>query len=408
MQTTASTYASVPVDKGISIFQRPGSQTWFLRISRGGKKTRESLHTRRQDLALMIAQRRAEEVLSQRHGVPLARDPLIQDLLKQYKVHIAMRNRPASQRINLDNLKRVMAYIRKLIRQSRPLRVSDFHPEVLESYMRERLQKGISPATINRERSTWASFFGRAARRGILRFNPMKVVDRLPEVRKRLPITLSEEQSNALLAEAAKPVPFHGRGGKGTGNSRSRFTPVHDLVLAALNSGARVGELLHLEWTDIDWTLGRLKIVNKEDHLLKDREDRVVAANELLMEMLRRRQAEFGEQRWVFPSQSGTTLDRSNLLREFKMLAERAGIPWANFNILRHTALTAVARAGAPMAVLREIAGHASSRTTEKWYLGSVGGENWKLPEVGRFPKSVDVAQTSPGKNQIHSAGEAP
>ena len=179
-------------------------------------------------------------------------------------------------------------------------------------------------------------------------------------------------------------MPFHGRGGKGAGNSRERYTPLHDLILFALNTGARLGEAIYLEWTDVDLEGGLIKILNKPEHLVKDREDRIVRANPILLTMLcRRHAARNAEVRRVFPSMKGAVLDRRNLLREFKIAAKRAGLESANYLVLRHTALTALARSGAPLFVLKEVAGHSSVRTTERYYIGSMGGEGWAVPILG-------------------------
>lgn len=383
MKELEATPGAIPVDKGVTIYKRTPEGSWMLHLAAGGRRERRSLHTRRRDLALRIARARAEELVGRRHGLALASDPSIADLMDLYRTHAKLRNRASTQRLNFDNLKRFLDFLRVRLPKPRALRVSDVEPAALEAYMAARLAKGIKPATINRDRCTLSTFFRRAARRGLIRRNPIEAVDPLPGLKKRLPTTLGPEQISRLLEEAERPVPFHGRGGKGAGNSRERLTPLGDLIRTALNSGLRLGELVHLEWADLDWEGRRLRVVNKEEHQLKDREDRVVGANPALMQLLRRRHGALHHPRWIFPSQAGGLLDRRNLLREFKAAAARAGVPWANFLILRHTALTALARSGAPMLVLREVAGHESTRTTERYYIGSLGGGDWTIPTLG-------------------------
>ncbi len=396
-----TSYASISIGAGVSLYQRPESDYWVLRVSQGGRKVRTTLRTRSMQQALIIAHQRAEEVLSQVHGVPIANDPHFEGLLKQYREHIELRNRPQTKRLNLDNIARLTTFIRGRLAKPRALRLSDFNPETLETYMKVRLAAGISPATINRERTTWKTLFRRAARRRLIRASPVDLVDPLPEIRHRIPTTLSKDQISRLLEEATRQVPFHGRGGKGQGNGRPRATPMHDLVIVILNSGARLGEIVFLEWCDIDWDLGRLQLRSKPEYLLKDGEDRTISANPLLLETLRRRQKEVGEQhRWVFPSQSGSPYDRRNLLREFKVIAERAEIPDANWRTLRATGLTALARSGASLWVLKEASGHQDVRTTSRYYLASMGGESWALPELGRS-ESVTA-----GQEQISSLGK--
>jgi integrase len=394
MPTTTATFAApLSVGAGITLFRKSNSPYWYINESRGGRRVRASLRTRILKQALVIAHQRAEEALSQIHGVPVANDPPFEPVVKLYKEHIELRNRPSTRRLNLDNLARLVKYVRSGVGSPRPLRLSDFNPETLEKYMKSRLERGLSPTTINRERTTWKTMFRRAARRRLIRASPVDLVDPLPEVRHRLPFTLTKEQISRLLEEAMMLVPFHGRGGKGQGNGRTRLTPMRDLVITVLNTGARLGEIAFLEWRDVDWELGRIHLQSKPEYLLKDSEDRTVAANRLLLETLKSRLEELGdEQRWVFPSQNGGPFDRRNLLREFKIIAERAGIPSANWRTLRNTGLSALARSGASMWALKETSGHQDVRTTSRFYIGAMGGESWALPELGRLGPAVDGA----------------
>lgn len=378
------TTRTIPIDAGVFLYQRRQGGIWHISVAKNGQRERYSLRTWKRDLALQIARQRAEELASVRAGNLPSRDPFIGDLMKLYEAHSKLRNRESTEKLNFDNLKRIFEYVGQQVRPSRPLRLSDFSPDVVEAYMRERIALGIKTSTVNRERSTLHAFFSRASRRRVIRENPISMVDPIPDIRQRIPVTLSAAEIEALLKAAASPVPFHGRGRKGRGGSRDRLTPVHDLVLFALNTGARLGEILHLEWSDLDLDQRLIRIVNKIEHGLKDREDRALRANALLLEVLERRRGKREASRWVFPSQAGGVLERSNVLREFKSVAEKAGIPSANFLILRHTALTSLARCGVPPFVLKEIAGHRSLRTTERYYIGQLGGWEWSPPVLGR------------------------
>lgn len=376
---------TIPIDRGIFLFQRSGAPWWHLSVQRGGKRVKYALHTRNRTHALMIARQRAEELIGATNQVILAQDPLLEQLIPQYKRHIELRNVSSTRRLNLDNLDRICQFIRARLAKDRPLRLSDFSPDTIEEYMKERISAGIAAPTVNRDRSTLYTLFRRAARRRMIRLNPIEAVERIPEVRKRLPGTLSASEVESLLEEAAHEIPLHGRGGKGKGNSRPRLTPLHDLILFAANTGARLGEILHLEWSDVSFDQAEIRIVEKDDHPLKDRIERAVAANPLVLGMLRRRHAARNpEQSLVFPSAKGTLLDRRNILRELRIVSKKVKLEHTTFILLRHTALTALARIGVPPFVLKQIAGHATLRTTERYYIGDVGGRLCIPPCIGK------------------------
>ncbi len=374
---------TVPIDRGIFLFRRNGKPWWHLSVQRGRKRQKYALHTRNLNYALTIARQRAEDLVGAANQVILSRDPLLEHVMPQYERHIELRNVPATRRLNLDNLDRIIRFIRSRLRCDRALRLSDFSPDVIEDYMKARLASGIAAPTVNRDRSTLYTLFRRAVRRRMIRVNPIEAVDRLPEVKKRVPPTLMEREVVQLLREAASEVALHGRGGKGKGNSRPRITPLHDLILFAVNTGARLGEIIYLEWCDIRFDQAEIRILEKEDHKIKDRMERVVGANSLVLEMLRRRDGSKTSDKLVFPSAEGTILDRRNVLRELKLVAKRVGLERTNFLLLRHTALTALARTGIPPFVLKQIAGHATLRTTERYYIGDVGGRLCVPPCIG-------------------------
>ena len=57
-----------------------------------------------------------------------------------------------------------------------------------------------------------------------------------------------------------------------------------------------------------------------------------------------------------------------NLIRDFKNLLSRAGLPDIRFHDLRHTSASLLAAQGVPVRVAMEILGHSDIRTTQNIY----------------------------------------
>jgi integrase len=239
----------------------------------------------------------------------------------------------------------------------------------------------VSPTTINRELGTLSTFLNFARKRRHIRCNPAERVEPLP-VPKWLPRVLDKKQVRSLLDAADAPVPFHGRGGKGKGNARQRLTPLRDMILFAVNTGARLGEMLYMEWGDVDLKGRAVFFRNKPEHRLKDYADRKVKANRTVLRVLARRKLATQGARWIFPSAVGGVIDRANALRELKGAALAAAVPLANWQALRRTFLTHCAMAGMPPFILKDIAGHSSIRTTETFYVNVGGGGSWAPPSI--------------------------
>ncbi len=140
--------------------------------------------------------------------------------------------------------------------------------------------------------------------------------------------------------------------------------------------GLRRGELVALAWRDVDLDTGTLRVRASKTAAGV----RTIALSSMLVQVLRahwafqlqERRAQglnWKEQSLVFPSSVGTPLSARNLYRHFKSVLTKAGLPDVPFHWLRHTALTRLAEANTPPAVLQAIAGHTKFSTTAEIYV---------------------------------------
>jgi integrase len=85
--------------------------------------------------------------------------------------------------------------------------------------------------------------------------NPVSDINRKKEARGRTRFLLDEERT-ALLEACAK----------------SEWSALHTLVLLAITTGARKGELIRLKWTDVDLKKGRALVRETKNysHLVVD------------------------------------------------------------------------------------------------------------------------------------------
>jgi integrase len=145
------------------------------------------------------------------------------------------------------------------------------------------------------------------------------------------------------------------------------------VYLCAAMTGARQGELLALRWQDVDWTARRIRIrrnlVRGEFGTPKSkRSSRSVPLADVLggeLDRLHQATAYRADADLVFAHpHTGRPLDRSKLLKRFKVALAAAGVRNLRFHDLRHTFGTRVAAAGVPMRTLQEWMGHRDFKTT--------------------------------------------
>lgn len=261
-------------------------------------------------------------------------------------------------------------------------RLRDLHPIQIERYLNQLKTDGIGDRTCQLVFSTLKTALNAAVRKGLMGYNPLNSVEK-PRVKTiRQKITLEPDQIQQFLItvqDDRNAVMYH----------------------LALVTGLREGEILGLKWEDVDWGKHRLKVVRQVYRVPKEgmvfttpktqSGIRVLTLGNTAMDKLfehRQRQkvekAAAGEN-WqemdlIFPTVIGTPQDPHNLLKEFKALLAKAGLPTMRFHDLRHTSITLVLNEiGAPVKEAQRRAGHASPSTTINIY----GGEaTMKMDEL--------------------------
>lgn len=247
-----------------------------------------------------------------------------------------------------------------------PLKLPDISTWHVEKWRTEKRKRGLSAATINREVTALKAALNRAAdwslldtpaltkvkplrmdKRGVVRYLSREEEKRLREV-----LTARDDkrrierlQANAWRRErgyAEYPA---------IGECADHFTP---LVLLALNTGLRRGELFQLTWADID--LGRAMLTVRGSGS-KNAQTRHVPLNSEAVDVLRA----WGPQAagYVFPS----PLDPREPLEEIKKgwlaIVAAAKIGPFRFHDCRHHFASQLVQAGVDLNTVRELLGHA-------------------------------------------------
>ncbi|WP_327301722.1 site-specific integrase [Streptomyces goshikiensis] len=164
---------------------------------------------------------------------------------------------------------------------------------------------------------------------------------------------------------------------------------LHALYELALRTGLRKGELLGLQWEDLDIqkgtasirrTLQRTQTGGLTSLPTKTRasERRIALPGECIHSLKEHREAWEGEREaaaegWkdnglVFSTQAGGPIDPANLNRHFRALLDRAGLRRIRFHDLRHSTATLLLEQGVELVVIKELLGHAHIGVTATVY----------------------------------------
>lgn len=143
--------------------------------------------------------------------------------------------------------------------------------------------------------------------------------------------------------------------------------------------GLRIGEVLNLTWSDVDFGRSRIRVARKRASMRcvawtpKDKDARIVPMPDQADALLTRLQldADDGQEYVIVASKGraqGDRVKRHNIWRDFQAIRQKAGVPKCSFHDLRKSYCTNLAGA-VPLHIVQELAGHADISTTRKHYL---------------------------------------
>jgi integrase len=138
-------------------------------------------------------------------------------------------------------------------------------------------------------------------------------------------------------------------------------TKAANAVRLLILTGARRGEVLGLEWQDIDLDHG---IWNRPPHKSKDRKrKRVPFSNEALV--LLRSMEESAEGNFLFPTSTGKHLPDIN--RPWRWLRQEVGLPDLRIHDLRHSFASVLVSSGETLETIGKLLGHSQYQTTMRY-----------------------------------------
>lgn len=198
-------------------------------------------------------------------------------------------------------------------------------------------QKSITETTVNRDIECLRHILYWAVDEGILAANPIARIRLERERRKKKPVLSIAEE--ALLLQAA------------SGHLR-------EIVIFALDTGMRRGEILNQRWEDIDFPRRLLYVSHSKT---PEGEAREIPLTNRVYELLTEKQKPTG---LIFTFQGKSI---GSLKTGWKAAIRRSGIRYIRFHYLRHTFNTRLLELGVPREVRMALLGHTFGDTHESY-----------------------------------------
>jgi integrase len=311
---------------------------WWFSITANGKRIFKSTGTGNKKLAENIfAKVKTQIVEGKWFELGEAKLHTFDELMERYlREHSAINKAPESYKNDKN-------YVKHLERNFSGLTLDKITPKRIAEYKTLRFEKGIKPATLQKELICLSHAFNLAVKEWEwITSNPVQKVS-IPNPHNEIDRWLTYEEEEKLLQAC------HDR------------QWLKEVIIFALNTGMRQGEIINLMWQDVD-LFRKTAIIHKT----KNKEKRTLPLNLTVLELLKAKGKVVSIRGHIF-TQDGDKSTKREIQRQFSTALKRSKIDNFRFHDLRHTFATRLAQAGVDIYTVAKLLGHKDIRMTQRY-----------------------------------------
>ena len=258
------------------------------------------------------------------------------------------------------------------------IKLNDLRTTHLQRHYKKLLDNGVTPTTIRQINTNLKTCLNEAERQGYIQKNWCKLVT-LPkkEDNKEVKVLTKQEQEKFLEAIKGHELEL--------------------LYIVALGTGLRIGEILGLKWSDIDFKNNELHVnrslqkaaIYEDDKIVRYEVQettpktknslrtipvpqniikKLIAHKKEQHELILLLQEEYDNKNYVFCNKLGKPIEDKRPGRNLKTILTSISIEPIKFHALRHTYATRLFEAGIPPKTVQHLMGHSDIETTMNIY----------------------------------------
>ncbi|MFC2169647.1 tyrosine-type recombinase/integrase [Acidobacteriota bacterium] len=233
------------------------------------------------------------------------------------------------------------SYLKNMKNYFKDLNLHEITSLEIEKYKAERIKLNARPSTVNRCLAILRRMFNLAVEWKYLDENQIpkfKFFSESDNLREKI---LDKEEERRLLDSSVEHL--------------------KSIIIVALNTGMRLGEILNLKW-------GQINLKAKEIRVDKTKSGKIrfININTPLLEELNRLKKNADKEEYVFTNPK-TGKPFTSVKTAFIASCRRARISGLRFHDLRHTFATRLIQAGVDLITVRDLLGHSSAKITERY-----------------------------------------
>lgn len=238
------------------------------------------------------------------------------------------------------------------------IKLVDITPVIINRFMENKLKEGLSNKSVNHLLTTMGTAFNWAVNNNYMMYNPVSRVKKLKVNNIEMQF-LSEDEIHRVLVITEQEYPD--------------FYP---LLITAIYSGMRRGEILGLTWDCIDFTKSTISVKHSiyKGKLTTPKTKnsiREIQVPSKLMQVLKQYKTHRVENdlNLVFTQQNGKPIDADNLIkRRFHKILKKADVKQIRFHDLRHTYASLLISKDLNFKYIQKQMGHSSFEVTMNTY----------------------------------------
>lgn len=337
-----------------NIYKRNG--VWYVDLRVQGKRIRKKVGSSKKvaDLALQDLQVKAER---NQLGFLERREIAIKDLMNEFLTHSKANHRPSSHSRYRAAIQNFLTYIEKKTNLNRASQVTTETVEKFRIWRKttpvarngslpekvnpKAVSQGAKSYTVNFEVRALRTIFNFGIKGRYLEVNPVKGMKFLKTDDSKQRRFLSDAECELLLKNCSEEE--------------------YPIFATFLNTGMRRAELVNLEWNDIDFKQGVIKIRRKSFWTPKSGE-REIPMNDTMDQLLSTipQKSDF-----VFCNKKGEKSNPDSIRMQLREIAERAKIKnLTEIHALRHTFASRLIQKGVDLPSVQKLMGHTNIQTT--------------------------------------------
>lgn len=300
-----------------SIYQR--GKTWWITYYNDGTHFQHSLKTRDKKVAAYLKNKLEADLAEGKSPLPETKQTA-KEILKEYLIHCESRLAPYT-------VKYYRYYLEKFVDQQKINRIKQINERTVFNWIDTYLRDGKKQTADHCLRYVKA-FLSFCVRRNYSAHNPLQNTKSI-KLDKKAPRFLTKEEIATLL-------------------SISKETTIYPIILTAIYTGMRLGELMRLQWPDIDLNNRTITVKKSKSGRFRS----IPIHDTLLSEIVE-----------ICPRKD-PVLNFKNFKSIFPDIRSKSGIKNFTFHDLRHTFASHLVMNGVDVVTVSKLLGHANIKTT--------------------------------------------